>query len=273
MIGIGINVWLRRYRSYAAPVAPGQPLLINGVALLNLRAPLVLDKVTTISGGGGAQELSGRISGVGPLIRSGVVAALPFSTLVARGFGLADLTSVPAGGLMGQSFGTAKIPAQGYHFRVAGEYKEVQLQAVQDGRVRMVKVRFEDSSDGLGASVVYARDADASELGADFDQVTANTQPVARTYKEAGYGCSLLELDGLPKSTPLRYALADDAVLTVSGDNRYVGNTIIESGTVRVGHVNAFGTGPLMVRGKGVLDRAGFDLPNTIFSGDGTIRG
>ncbi|RIQ47805.1 hypothetical protein D0843_16600, partial [Bordetella avium] len=84
MIGIGINVWLRRYRSYAAPVAPGQPLLINGVALLNLRAPLVLDKVTTISGGGGAQELSGRISGVGPLIRSGVVAALPFSTLVAR---------------------------------------------------------------------------------------------------------------------------------------------------------------------------------------------
>ena len=39
----------------------------------------------------------------------------------------------------------------------------------------------------------------------------------------------MLVLDGIGKPTPLRFALSDDAVLTVSGDNAYTGTTVIES--------------------------------------------
>ncbi|WP_235203820.1 hypothetical protein [Bordetella bronchiseptica] len=247
------------------------PFFIDGT-VLDLQSPLLLKKSTTIRGGAGAQVLSGRITtAMTPYRTTAAIAALPGMTQLTRRSSVADLTGVPAGEIMGQSFGSAQIPAQGHHFRTVGHYKEVQLQALHDGRVMMVKVRFWDQSGGVFAGIVYARDADVSQLGADFDKVVAREQPIAQTYQQAGYGCAMLVLDGIGKPTPLRFALSDDAVLTVSGDNAYTGTTVIESGTVRAGHVNAFSKGPVMVRNKGVLDKHGLVLPNEIINNGGTV--
>jgi len=61
------------------------------------------------------------------------------------------------------------------------------------------------------------------------------------------------------------------AVQTVTGNNTYTGPTTIFDGTLRAGHVKAFGTGEIRVQPGGTLDKAGFDLANTIVNNGGTV--
>ncbi|CAJ48037.1 phage-related protein [Bordetella avium 197N] len=268
MVSVGLSYW--RVDCCVEPAEA--PFLINGT-VLDLQAPLLLTKLTRITGGAGTQTLSGRISNHQPYFAIGAVQVLPQTSLMVPGYRLARLTGVVGGGLQGQGISSTQLPVQAYHFRSVGEYKEVQLQAVQDGLAKMVKVRFAGQSEGIVAGVVYAKDADAAMLGADFDVIEARDQPASSSYQDPGYGCVGLVLDGIPARSVIRYELDTDAVLTVSGDNDYSGSTFVVSGTVRAGSVNAFGGSQVVVMRNGTLDKAGLRLSNKITNRGGVILG
>ena len=69
---------------------------------------------------------------------------------------------------------------------------------------------------------------------------------------------------------PATLTMSGSASLSISNNNSYTGGTAINSGTVRVGNVNALGSGPLAFTG-GVLDLASNLLTVGNFSGYGGV--
>lgn len=60
-------------------------------------------------------------------------------------------------------------------------------------------------------------------------------------------------------------------MLTLNGNNAYSGNTTVNAGTLKAGNANAFGTGSVTVNSGATLDRAGFNITNTIINNGGTV--
>lgn len=58
---------------------------------------------------------------------------------------------------------------------------------------------------------------------------------------------------------------------TLDASSSYAGGTTINAGTLRAGHVNAFGSGAITVNPGGTLDRNGFAIPNTIVNNGGSV--
>lgn len=57
----------------------------------------------------------------------------------------------------------------------------------------------------------------------------------------------------------------------LSNNNTRTGQTTINAGTMRALHVNAFGTGAIVVNSGGTLDKNGYALANTITNNGGTV--
>lgn len=60
-------------------------------------------------------------------------------------------------------------------------------------------------------------------------------------------------------------------VLVLSGSNTYSGGTTISGGTLRAGNATCFGTGTITVNAGATLDKAGFNITNTIVNNGGTV--
>ena len=59
--------------------------------------------------------------------------------------------------------------------------------------------------------------------------------------------------------------------LTLSGNSDYTGGTLVDGGTLRAGHVNAFGVGPATVNAGATLDAAGYNIANDVTLNGGTL--
>lgn len=60
-------------------------------------------------------------------------------------------------------------------------------------------------------------------------------------------------------------------MLALSGANTYSGETIINAGTLKAGHVKAFGTSPITLNTGATLDKGGFAIANAITNNGGTV--
>ncbi len=69
-----------------------------------------------------------------------------------------------------------------------------------------------------------------------------------------------------------RLVKSGPATLALSGANTYSGGTVVQAGTLRAVHVNAFGTGALEISG-GVVDFNGLAIANPITNRGGTLTG
>lgn len=88
--------------------------------------------------------------------------------------------------------------------------------------------------------------------------VTSGTTTVAAVNDTGGFAGASLTKTG-------------SGTLVISGAGNYIGSTIINGGTLRAGHISAFGTGTITVNAGGTLDRNGFAITNAIVNNGGTV--
>ena len=141
-----------------------------------------------------------------------------------------------AGGIMHGAY-IARVPANAYYFANDGTTATYQLQALDGGYTKCVKVELTQSGADIAARAVYAKYVDGSQLGFDFD-AGGNEGTVATSPDTAGYGVAQTTLYSNPKvyepfltSSPLvifaNAALADyvDITATLAGGSISGGST------------------------------------------------
>jgi autotransporter-associated beta strand protein len=62
-----------------------------------------------------------------------------------------------------------------------------------------------------------------------------------------------------------------DGILTLTGSNTFSGGTAVSTGTLRVGHLSALGSGSVTVFSGGTLDLANYAVTNVIYFSGGTL--
>ncbi|MDD2600095.1 MAG: autotransporter-associated beta strand repeat-containing protein [Kiritimatiellae bacterium] len=119
--------------------------------------------------------------------------------------------------------GGTPLPGRVFYFENNGTTATYQLQVIDDGKTKCVKIELSQVGADIQARTLYAKYLSRSELGFDFDTLSG-------TY---GYQT---------RNTSISY-LRDDSVLTLTGANTYAGDTTIANGTVVLSNAGNLGAG------------------------------
>jgi len=145
---------------------------------------------------------------------------------------LADYTPV-CGFLAGTSInGSVPYPADVYHFTNDGVNASYQLQTYEGNFTKCVKVELTQNGTDIFGKASYAKYIWGNKLGIDFDS-TGNNGTIATSFTTSAYGVPrtvLMNNDG-------------NNTLTLSGQNRYSGNTVIGNSTLIIGGSGQLGSG------------------------------
>ena len=144
----------------------GASVNFGGAASVTLDGTVAVSNLTTAS----TLSINGSASSTAYLNSSS-------ATLVFPGCTLDDIdVSSLAADLIGSSIGGYK-PAKAYHYTRSGQTANVQFQAVHNGHLRCMKVRFTETTEGVKAQIdgsksyfVHKNDGGESKLGEDIDE-------------------------------------------------------------------------------------------------------
>ncbi len=123
-----------------------------------------------------------------------------------------------------------------------------------------------------------------SDLNNQFNKITGDGV-IANAYSGTinitiGVGGGSSTFNGIIKSGDAYNAVTTGAVniikagagiITLSGNNTYIGGTTINGGVLKAGNINAFGTSAITINAGGTLDKGGFTITNTIINNGGII--
>ncbi len=202
------------------------------------------------------QRLDGAVAGVGRLTRasSGLrsdrlayMAFLPTATKLIYTNKLVSLSAcVAVEGVLGGAAINSKmpLPATVYHYAKTSTNITYQLQAIDGGHLKCVKVELTQTADGIAARPVYARYFTGGIPGYNFDE-GSNTFSIATSYDVHGYGVA--------ESAAV---FQRESVLTLAGTNSYTGGTEVRGGVLEVVSTNGLpATGMIQVNGGEMILR------------------
>lgn len=201
------------------------------------------------------QIFSGPISGTGSLVkdaRQKNASSFTYTNFLATTATLilphASLSEcVGADGLMGGysiNSGNGPVLADAYFFTNSGATATYQMQTVEGGATKCVKVELTQLGAGIAARGLYAKYLLGNKLGYDFDQVSSNTLYVATSYANSNYGVAETTL-----------SLYGASRLILSGANTYSGGTVVNGGVLEAASTNAAlpSSGGIIVNSGGEL--------------------
>lgn len=165
----------------------------------------------------GIPQLSLAFDAINPTVLSAnPVTLFPDATLarVRRVNGVLSGTSVNGG---------TPLPGQAFFFENNGSIATYQLQAVDDGKTKCVKIELSQVGADIKARTLYAKYIARNELGFDFNMVSD-------TYGYQAQDTSISEF-------------RDDSVLTLTGANTFSGSTTIANGALEISGAGTLGAG------------------------------
>jgi len=214
------------FRSITFGTASG-PITLSG-GTLTLAAP-----ASEIFVGNASNTIASVLAGAGGLQKhSDLLTYAPFltdtSVTLFTNASLSGYLNVTAT-MSGNSISGGSTTAQPYYFTNSGTTATAQMQAVNGGFTKCVKIELTQSGPDIAGRALYARYTGENQLGFDFDTGGTNVS-IATAPTVGAYGITQLRLSA-------------DRVLTLTGVNTYSGDTAIDGGVLTIGGEGQLGSG------------------------------
>ncbi|MDA3923507.1 MAG: autotransporter-associated beta strand repeat-containing protein [Kiritimatiellae bacterium] len=240
--------------------ASGEIILSNGT--LNLSSP-----ASTIMVNNSSNTITSVLAGSGGLTIKKEGFELAYTSYLTTSpisiFTNATLGSyIGVEGILGGGWITGgTVPATAYYFSNNGTTATYQLQAVNGGYIKCVKVELIQSGSDITARAVYAKNLSEGTLGYNFDSGGTGTT-IATSLTTNGYGVA-------------ETRLVSTATLHLTGKNTYSGDTTISNGVLEIGGTGQLGEGSyngnIINRGELIYNSASNQILNGKISGTGKL--
>jgi autotransporter-associated beta strand protein len=154
---------------------------------------------------------------------------------------ISTITGQMAGGYVDGDY----LSSAAYKYVNNGSTASYQIRLIDGSFTKGVKVTLTQSGADILATVNYAKYTSGANLANDFD-TTGDVGTIATSDGGIGYGAARTSLAFAPTADQL-------GTITLSGNNTFTGGAAVYGGTVKIGHLNAFGTNNRTNPGKIVV--------------------